>query len=131
MRFFNPRWPQRSRFPRVGKHLPLLWSYGRPWVENKLPLRASLGWHHKPLVCRACLAEPGGKGCQPERGEIKTEGLPWQCWLAHILRAAEQPQWLGTEVEFAAKLQFAGNGAKDWELLRRVTVAEGRELERF
>lgn len=50
-----------------------------------------------------------GKGCQPEHGEIKTEGLPWQCWLAHILCSAEQPQRPAIEVEFTEKLQFAGN----------------------
>lgn len=38
----------------------------------------------------------------------QNRGLPWQCWLVHILCTAEQPQRLGMEVEFAKKLQFTG-----------------------
>lgn len=42
-----------------------------------------------------------------------------------------EPQRLGMQIEFAENLQLAGNRSKGWELLCRVTAAEGRMLEMF
>jgi len=111
-RFFNPRWLRKSRFPRVGSICHSSGVTGsRGWKTSSFwgPARDGTA---NPWCARPSWGGAGGKRCQPEHGETKTEGLPWRCWLAHILRPAEQPQRLAMEVESAEKLQFAGNSGQ-------------------